>query len=48
MALVLSVPAKSVNPDGNVNLFDQLCDNVTLKGGSSMLNWHISSQKLHC
>lgn len=38
MALVLSVPAKSIDPDGNINLSDQMCDNVTLKGGSSMLN----------
>lgn len=38
MPLVLDIPAKSVNPDGNIHLFDQMCDNVTLKGGSSVLN----------
>lgn len=32
MALVLAVPAKSIDPDGNINCFDQMCDNVTLKG----------------
>lgn len=48
MASVLGVPARSIDPDGNINLFDQMCDNVTLKGGSSMLNRHISSQKLPC
>lgn len=38
MALVLAVPAKGLNPDGDVNLFDQMCDNVTLKGGSGVLS----------
>lgn len=48
VASVLGVPTRSINPDGNINLFDQMCENVTLKGGSSMLNRHISSQKLLC
>lgn len=38
MASVLSVPAKSVDPDGNINLCDQLYGNATPKGGSRMLN----------
>lgn len=38
MALVLNVPAKNIDPDGNINLFDQMCDNVTLRGGFSMPN----------
>lgn len=48
VTLLLIVPAKCTDPDGNTNLFDQMCDNVTLKGGSSMLNRHTSSQTLHC
>ena len=38
VALVLDFPAKSVNPVGNIHLFDQMCDNVTRKGGSSVVN----------
>lgn len=34
---VLTVPAKSIGTDGNINLLDQMGDNVTLKGGSSRL-----------
>lgn len=38
VASVLGVPARSIDPDGNINLFDQMCDNVTQKGGSGRLN----------
>ena len=38
MAFVLDVPAKNIDPDGNINLFDPTCDNVTLRGGFGMLN----------